>query len=89
MAELPSQIEMFDVPSPCIEVCQSGKRGYCLGCYRSREERLYWNQVDDATKRHIIKACYRRKRAALTRKNKNNALSDDKQQKEQQQQDLF
>ncbi len=57
------QIEFFDIPSPCIGVCQSGPRGYCLGCFRSREERQHWNAVDDNTKRIIVKACNRRKKA--------------------------
>lgn len=61
----PAQLEMFEVPSPCIGVCQAGKRGYCVGCFRSREERLYWFKVDDTTKRTILKACARRKAYAL------------------------
>lgn len=64
------QLEFFDIPSPCIGVCQSGPRGYCLGCYRSREERQHWHSIDDGTKRIIIKACNRRKRADLSNKNK-------------------
>lgn len=68
MADMPSQLEMFAVPSPCIGVCQTGDRGYCVGCYRSREERLYWLQIDDATKRTIVKACARRKAYALKKK---------------------
>lgn len=63
------QLEFFDIPSPCIGVCQSGKGGYCSGCYRSREERLYWNQTSPYAKRIIIKACQRRK-AIAQRKNK-------------------
>ncbi|WP_088329942.1 DUF1289 domain-containing protein [Lacimicrobium sp. SS2-24] len=58
------QLEFFDIPSPCIGVCQSGKTGYCLGCYRSRDERLYWHKLDASVKRRIIKACNRRKRKA-------------------------
>lgn len=58
------QLEFFDIPSPCIGVCQSGKTGYCLGCYRSRDERLYWHQLDAEVKRRIIKACNRRRRKA-------------------------
>lgn len=58
------QLEFFNIPSPCIGVCQSGERGYCKGCFRSREERLHWNVLDAATKRTIIKACQRRKRRA-------------------------
>jgi predicted Fe-S protein YdhL (DUF1289 family) len=73
----PSQLEMFAVPSPCIDVCQSGPTGFCLGCFRSREERLYWNKIDDATKRTIIKACQRRKKLALARKNKKDMHSSD------------
>jgi len=59
------QLEFFDIPSPCIGVCQSGPRGYCVGCYRSREERLHWLQIDDQTKRVVIKACNRRKQSHL------------------------
>ncbi len=58
------QIEIFEIPSPCIGICQSGPRGYCIGCFRNREERLHWNAIDDNAKRHVIKACnLRRKRA--------------------------
>lgn len=57
------QLEFFNIPSPCIGVCQSGPRGYCLGCFRSREERQHWNDIDDATKRIVVTACNRRKRA--------------------------
>lgn len=58
----PAQLEFFTVPSPCIGVCQSGPKGYCKGCFRSREERLYWLQIDDATRKVILNACQRRKR---------------------------
>ncbi|WP_420933622.1 DUF1289 domain-containing protein [Alteromonas sp. A081] len=64
------QLEFFEIPSPCIGVCESGPRGFCKGCLRSRDERLYWFQVNDATKRHIIAACIRRKRAIIARERK-------------------
>ena len=64
------QLEFFEIPSPCIGMCESGERGYCVGCFRSREERLHWNQIDDNTKRIIVKACNRRKKAHLARQNK-------------------
>ena len=58
------QIEIFEIPSPCIGICQSGPKGYCIGCFRSRDERLHWQAIDDEVKRKIIKACVtRRKRA--------------------------
>jgi|TARA_B100002049_G_C15967360_1_gene327192 predicted Fe-S protein YdhL (DUF1289 family) len=68
------QLEFFEIPSPCVGVCESGPRGYCKGCYRSRDERLYWLKVDDATKRKIISACVRRKNAVLSKLRKTQAL---------------
>ena len=64
------QLEFFEIPSPCIGVCESGPRGFCKGCLRSRDERLYWLQVNDATKRQIINACNRRKRAIIAKARK-------------------
>lgn len=58
------QIEFFDIPSPCIGVCESGPKGYCLGCFRSRDERVHWHNLDDDVKKQIIKACVLRKRRA-------------------------
>ncbi|MFC6439108.1 DUF1289 domain-containing protein [Bowmanella sp. JS7-9] len=65
------QLEFFDIPSPCIGVCQSGPKGYCLGCYRSRDERLYWIQLTPDVKRQVIKVCaMRKRRAEMANKNK-------------------
>lgn len=55
---------MFTIPSPCIGVCQVGSNGNCLGCFRTRDERLYWMQVGPDVQRKIIKACAMRKRRA-------------------------
>jgi len=73
------QLEFFEIKSPCIGVCESGPKGFCLGCYRSREERLYWQQIEPDVKYKIIKACaVRRKRAeaAENRKKKNKHQSE-------------
>lgn len=64
------QMEFFEIPSPCIGVCESGPRGYCIGCYRSREERQHWHAIDDQTKRIVVSACNRRKKMALANKQK-------------------
>ena len=61
------QIELFTVPSPCIGVCQSGPKGYCTGCFRSREERVNWLKIDDNTKKFINDACMRRKQSYARR----------------------
>ncbi|RUO38169.1 DUF1289 domain-containing protein [Aliidiomarina shirensis] len=50
-----NQIEMFDLPNPCIGVCESGPRGYCRGCLRSRDERFQWYEKPEAERAHILK----------------------------------
>lgn len=44
------QPDFFPIPSPCIGVCEANAKGYCKGCLRSREERLYWLQMTDSQK---------------------------------------
>ncbi|MCV6603684.1 MAG: DUF1289 domain-containing protein [Porticoccaceae bacterium] len=56
------QREFFAIPNPCQGVCKSGPRGFCHGCFRSRDERQHWNRLDDPTKRKIVHACALRKR---------------------------
>lgn len=60
-----SQLEFFDIPSPCIGVCESNSRGYCKGCLRSRDERLYWLQLAPAQKREVIRLCQQRRQRIL------------------------
>ncbi|WP_157420043.1 DUF1289 domain-containing protein [Oceanisphaera avium] len=64
------QLEFFAVPSPCIGVCQMNNRGYCKGCFRSRDERFNWLKFSDSQKREVIRLCQDRKRrvVALARK---------------------
>lgn len=54
------QLEFFDIPSPCRGVCESGPKGYCRGCFRSREERFGWINMSDAEKRHVLRLCHQR-----------------------------
>jgi predicted Fe-S protein YdhL (DUF1289 family) len=56
------QLEFFDVPSPCVAVCQSNEKGYCLGCMRTREERKDWHKFDNDNKQKVIKRCIQRKK---------------------------
>lgn len=55
------QVELFPVPSPCIDVCQSNAKGYCLGCLRSRAERQKWHHMMPAEKLRVIDLCALRK----------------------------
>lgn len=64
------QLEIFEIQSPCVGVCQSDTNGNCLGCYRTRDERLYWIKLEPDVKRKIIKACAGRKRRAELAKRK-------------------
>tara|TARA_B100000767_G_scaffold251714_1_gene254936 strand:+ start:393 stop:707 length:315 start_codon:yes stop_codon:yes gene_type:complete len=61
------QLEFFDVPSPCIGICQSDDKGHCIGCFRSREERQCWTTLNANDKQKVIKRCQQRKK----RKNPN------------------
>ncbi|WP_028357411.1 DUF1289 domain-containing protein [Brackiella oedipodis] len=56
------QLEIFAIPSPCIGVCESNNRGYCKGCFRSRQERQEWNLYTDPQKAVILAKCSLRKK---------------------------
>lgn len=62
------QLEFFEIPSPCIGVCEANNRGYCKGCLRSRDERLYWLKFSEADKRHVVRLCQQRKARVLKAK---------------------
>lgn len=54
------QLEFFAIPSPCRGICQADARGFCRGCYRSREERFGWMNMDDTQKRDVLRLCRQR-----------------------------
>ncbi|REL25930.1 DUF1289 domain-containing protein [Thalassotalea euphylliae] len=56
------QLEFFDVPSPCVGVCQSDDKGHCKGCFRTREERQQWISLSSDDKQKVIKRCVQRKK---------------------------
>lgn len=56
------QLEFFDVPSPCIGICQSDDKGQCSGCFRTREERLNWVSFNSDERQKVIKRCQQRKK---------------------------
>ncbi|HKM26696.1 MAG TPA: DUF1289 domain-containing protein [Thiopseudomonas sp.] len=62
------QLEFFEIPSPCIGVCEANNKGYCKGCFRSRDERLYWLQFSAADKRQVVRLCQQRKVRVLKAK---------------------
>jgi predicted Fe-S protein YdhL (DUF1289 family) len=56
------QLEFFDVPSPCIGLCQSDDKGQCIGCLRTRTERQTWINLNSDDKQKVIKRCKQRKK---------------------------
>ncbi|PHM28561.1 DUF1289 domain-containing protein [Xenorhabdus budapestensis] len=62
------QLEFFVIPSPCKGICESDTRGFCRGCYRSREERFMWMKLSDGQKREVLRLC--RDRYLRMRRNK-------------------
>ena len=56
------QLAFFEIPSPCIGICQTDERGYCKGCMRSRDERFGWLNLSNAEKENVIRLCKDRKR---------------------------
>lgn len=55
------QLELFPIPSPCIRRCETDSKGYCLGCFRSREERFNWLKMTPSQQREVIRLCKQRK----------------------------
>lgn len=55
------QVELFPVENPCVGVCQSNAKGYCLGCLRSRTERQRWNDMMPSEKMRVIDVCQLRR----------------------------
>ena len=54
-------MELFELVSPCIGICQSDARGYCLGCLRSRQERFNWQKMTSAEQQEVLRLCRNRK----------------------------
>ncbi|WP_338882477.1 DUF1289 domain-containing protein [Xenorhabdus sp. TH1] len=70
------QLEFFAIPNPCRGVCESDPRGFCRGCYRSREERFIWMKLSDGEKREILRLCHQRKlRELRSKRDEENIIS--------------
>lgn len=72
-----SQLELFNIPSPCVGVCEVNSKGYCKGCFRSRDERLHWLQLTDERKRDVLRLCLLRKARVQKAREDTQARPDD------------
>ncbi len=59
------QLAFFEIPNPCVGVCQADDRGYCKGCLRNREERFNWQAFNDMQKQEVLRLCHQRRRRRL------------------------
>jgi len=67
-AAVPEQQQLFAVANPCVGVCTSSRSGYCKGCLRSRQERFYWNDLNQAQRRMVLELCSLRRQRIKKRR---------------------
>ncbi|WP_072033834.1 DUF1289 domain-containing protein [Dickeya chrysanthemi] len=72
------QLELFPVPNLCRGICQADDRGFCRGCFRSRNERFNWGKMSDAQKQDVLRLCRQRMKRSQ-RSEKNSAPSEPEQ----------
>ncbi|MGF1681886.1 DUF1289 domain-containing protein [Photobacterium minamisatsumaniensis] len=81
------QLDFFTIPSPCVGICQANNRGYCKGCFRSRDERFHWQQFTNEQKRNVVRLCHQRYLRILRAKNQ--LLHESDKREDSGQQELF
>lgn len=54
------QLGVLSRPEPVPGICQSDERGFCRGCFRSRDERFNWNKMSDGEKQEVLRLCRQR-----------------------------
>ncbi|MFT4776171.1 MAG: putative Fe-S protein YdhL (DUF1289 family) [Oleispira sp.] len=65
------QGEFFHTPNPCRSICTVNNKGFCKGCFRSREERFHWNEFSEYQKHLVVQVCYgREKKVEAARRKK-------------------
>jgi len=65
------QGELFKIPNPCKGICEVNNKGFCKGCFRSRQERFHWNEFTDFQKYQVVQICgVREKRVEAARRAK-------------------
>jgi len=50
------------VDSPCVNVCEMGDHGYCKGCFRTLDELVDWEFLDNGIKLSILNQLSERKK---------------------------
>lgn len=60
-----TQTELFEIDSPCVQVCEMDSKGYCKGCLRNRAERQLWHAMNDEQKRQVLYLLFLRRKKRL------------------------
>lgn len=65
------QGQLFHTDNPCRSICAVNTKGFCKGCYRSREERFHWHEFTEYQKHLVVQMCQvREKRVEAARRKK-------------------
>jgi|SRR5690554_2656760 len=68
------QGEFFQIPSPCQSICEMNSKGYCIGCFRNRNERLHWNKFSEFQKQLVVNLCNKRKLKVIQAKQQSKSV---------------
>ena len=72
------QFELFEIANPCIGVCQSNKKDYCIDCMSSRTEGQLWHEMTTEQRREVLRLIAgRRQRIEQLRQRKGEQLGFD------------
>lgn len=52
------------VGSPCVSICLLNDADVCTGCFRTAAEITDWSELDDETRRRVLRATGERMRDA-------------------------
>ncbi|SEL80922.1 Predicted Fe-S protein YdhL, DUF1289 family [Colwellia chukchiensis] len=52
------------VASPCVRNCCLNERDICLGCFRSLDEIMAWQKLEDSAKQKVLDLCRQRQQQA-------------------------
>lgn len=63
------QGQLFHTDNPCRSICAVNNKGFCKGCFRSREERFHWHDFTEYQKHLVVQMCQvREKRVEAARR---------------------
>jgi len=83
------QGQLFHTPNPCRSICAVNNKGFCKGCFRSREERFHWNEFTEYQKHLVVQLCHVREKRIEAARRKKRLLEEQNKLQQKAQFDLF